>query len=295
MQEGTSTEGGTRLHKAVSDALAVHSASLVTDALCAPLCSLTPSQAGPGLQNYLDALLTQPPGSPHMHVIASLANFAGVSCYTGNAIKVELPSVPGCSNSAVKAALKQLTCGHLAGAIAKEVLLHLMRSGVLRFAAQLAGETCSTSAGSAGLIATEIALEFLYFMLLMTSDLPPALLPVTALDAHLSEVLVLDASLRMLAQPGSRPSAKWVQAFCSLTRFLSDNDGVTITREATLFNVLLTMTQDTCSKVDVTPATTEAQLQPVMYAIFKFVPNDLVSRKTSFEMLDCCALWTWWK
>lgn len=293
MQEGISTEGGTRLHKAVSDALAVHSASLVTDALGAPLCSLTPSQAGPGLQNYLDALLTQPPGSPHMHVIASLANFAGISCYTGNAIKVELPSVPGCSNSAVKAALKQLTCGHLAGAIAKEVLLHLMRSGVLRFAAQLAGETCSTSAGSAGRVATEIALEFLFFTAVMISDLPPALLPVTALDAHLSEVLVLvlDASLRMLVQLGSRPSAKWVQAFCSLTRVLSENEGITIMREATLFNVLLTMTQDACSKVDVTPATTEAQLQPVMYAIFKFVPNDLVSRKTSFEMLDCCALW----
>lgn len=161
-----------------------------------------------------------------MHALTTVAD---LSFYTGNAIKV-LPTAPCSSEFAVRTALWQLPCGHLAGSIAKEVVLRLMCSGVLQFAVQLAAEARSTSAGGASCDAANLALCCLYTVMDMMSHLPPALLPVPALDAHMSEVQVLGASVCMLAQPGPHPSEEWVEAFChltlSVTVALSQNESI---------------------------------------------------------------------
>lgn len=108
---GAASAGSSRLLTAVSDALEAHSAALVTDTLCRK-CGLTPTQAGPGLQEHLSTLYTQPPNAQQLRVFHALRPFAKQSFYTGSPSKIALPTVPGSSSTAVKAVMQQLTCGH---------------------------------------------------------------------------------------------------------------------------------------------------------------------------------------
>lgn len=178
--------------------------------------------------------------------------------YTGSTSKIALPTVPGSSRTAVKAAMQQLTCGHPADAVAKQVVLHVMHTGIMRHAARLGGE-----ARSQGNLA-EAALQFLYETLVVVCTLPPALLPLPTLDAHVSEVQLLGPSMRMLTQPGPRLSKNWYWSFSFLALVLTRSKSIVVARDASLCNVLLTAAEDASRAIQVTCATTDKEVSDIM-------------------------------
>lgn len=148
--------------------------------------------------------------------------------------------------------------GQPADAVAKQVVLQVMHSGIMQHAARLGGE-----ARSQGNLA-EAALQFLYETLLLVCILPPALLPVPALDTHVSEVQLLGPSVRMLTQPGPRPSKNWYWSFSFLALVLTRSKSIVVAWDASLCNVLLTAAEDASRAIQVTSATTNKEVSDVM-------------------------------
>lgn len=257
--------GGIPLLTVVSEALEAHSAAQVADALCRD-CGLTRRQADPdSLPAYLDTLLTQQPDEQQLQLrlFEALTPLTQVNLYTDELLQVELPTVRGSSRREVTAALQQLTHGHLAGTVAKHIVIYAMHVGLLRHASRLAGEA-HTHANLA-----EAALAFLQMALLLTTlFLPPALLPVPEMDAIMTEEQLLGASMRMLTQPGgARPSLHWYCQFSDLLQAVMSQTSIVVTQYADICNHLLTAAEDACRAIGVTRATTEEEAGPITCAL----------------------------